>query len=542
LWNGMIWLDNTSQSKQRMYDYNQMIGQFNYPMKRVLPAREAKSKRQRREHKCYLPLDIWIIIWEFISSVETYHKIKRIQTVNNNDKMWRNALCNTTFHSAGRVSMAGWSPDAVTRLQYRIQSKENFFRDTFYMGQVEHLSIFTYKNKIGRLRGWQNLVGLKCIRLGGCRITDADLEMICSLPNLSVFKIGSGHRITNSGLHVIGKLYKLSISMTFTSTGMFYLRNVEKMNLIGSTGDIDNGLRYMTTTKKLTLSGTPGLTDDGLRHLKSVVELYVNHCFGFSGIGFANLVNLQVLCAADCDVDDSGLQYLGNVKYINIAGCVRINDDGLKHLTNVEHLNISRTRVTGKGLIKLQKLTELVAINCRILFGVYISKIQTLRRLTADGCPLFCSMDLNSLKNLEKLSAIECESIRELDLGELPLLRELKISDCDDNMLKNATNLRSLVVYGHCSITDVGLSYLRNIELLSLVYVPRITDKGLKALENVVELGVGGCHDITGSGLLYLTKNKKLRECMVYAVTGFRHKYKEMLRKEGCHIYYTSTY
>ncbi len=212
------------------------------------------------------------------------------------------------------------------------------------------------------LRRLKYLPELKSLTIGQF-MTDDAFQYLKFVPNLEQFRIGGGG-------------YKI------TGTGLKYLKHVphlKKLDIGGHVAKTDDThlahLRYMPKLVELDLSGLRKITDAGLVHLKHLKQLKILKLSStkIANEGLAHLAPLLQLEVLDLHwytkVTNPGLACLAklkNLKNLNLAQ-TKIGDPGLVHLealTQLEELDLDGTKVTEKGVEKLQQSLP----NCEISF------------------------------------------------------------------------------------------------------------------------------------------------------------------------------
>lgn len=155
------------------------------------------------------------------------------------------------------------------------------------------------------------------------RVTDQDLAVLQSLPDLRRLYLNGNHGVTDDGLAYLAELSKLQTlglsGCTIRGAGLEHLKKLPIVDLrISGTKVTDDQLHWlesMSNLEKFVAERTP-ITSQGMIHfhgLKELRELNLNRTL----------------------VDDAGLAYL----------------DGL---TKLVHLYLSDTKVTDEGVAKLK--------------------------------------------------------------------------------------------------------------------------------------------------------------------------------------------
>jgi formylglycine-generating enzyme required for sulfatase activity len=236
------------------------------------------------------------------------------------------------------------------------------------------------------------------------QLTDADLEPLEGVANLTGFGLSKAPKVTDS---IIAHL------RNSTDLESFWFEN---------SGVADAGLEHLerfTKLKSLGLRNTH-VTNAGLAHVARLQHLE-HLALGGSRITGAGLVHLRglnqlaILWLENNKIDDRGLAHLeglSNLKNLILFG-TKVTDNGLPHLkglSKLEYLDLSGLAVTDAGLARL---TALSSLNTLWLGGtrltdvgaVHLSRLTGLQNLGIQGALITDAglLHLGKLVDLKKL-------------------------------------------------------------------------------------------------------------------------------------------
>ena len=330
-------------------------------------------------------------------------------------------------------------------------------------------------------------------------------------------------------------------------------------------GIICNGLNQL---KILNISGSCDVTDIGLVHLNKLLtleELDLSYCYitGNGLVHINNLVNLKALNVSGCRermaqvLEESiGISLCNNLQLtqLHLSGCGitdqtvsritsftllkqldisynPITDEGLRHLTNLQHLYVldvsanSKIRDLGiRFLVPLSSLKNLKLGYTGVSDSVipYLFHFQELCDLDMSFCSNItweniCVDNLSLLKNMNLWhcnvtnDALGCISVIQ-SLCSLNIRWNNSVTEKGLKHLSNLRNLKKLYI-SYCS--DVGVSYIAALTLLTTLHLDRanITDVSIShllQLHNLSELDVNDCKGLTGKSISQLSSLKAL--------------------------------
>jgi len=418
---------------------------------------------------------------------------------------------------------------------------------------------------ISLLSHFVDLESLNLLNTGYAKVcvTDAALEKLSGLSNLSSLSIGSVHlqntHTSDAGILTIARsftkmkqlclmwldisndaVYALSKMKTLTSlclrgcsrvtsdalAHIAELTGLQELNLqnnpwMDTNDDVLEQLSPLREIEKLSLGDMHIgniLSDNGVAALagfKKIQNLSMQFFeWQFAGSGLGPLLKLHQLESLDLmgsnNVSDPTLQVIGclqNIKHLQLNKCAKISSNGLKHLTNMKLQSISMAgccRIDDQGLLSL-------------------SEIPTLTSLNLSQCILVTDVGIAHLKKCYRLKNLDVSGCRELrgdgfeGFDVLPL-STLNVSGCAfllDGALLHVGKISSLTKLDMCgctSITDVGIGGLRELTNLTGVDVTgcvRLGDLSLHVLSllpRLTTLKVNFCDLVTDYGMSHLVR------------------------------------
>ncbi len=275
---------------------------------------------------------------------------------------------------------------------------------------------------VSRLMGADFLGTVNCVTFAGS-------ESLDGLPNLDVFALSHGNRVTDDGLAVLANLPNLewlALNHTqITDGGLEHIQSLSNLRRLwlADTQVGDEGLGHLSGLKGLEglWLGNTLVTNAGLEHLQPLTHLRSLSLEGtqVSDAGLSQLEplnELRTLCLDGTRCTFSGvlqfltgphgcsfeeaLQIAGYAKSIDDGRVIsldlsatRLSDDGLaqvRQLPNLQWLFLNGTQVTDTGLAHLDCLTDLTFLrlaDTRISDAglEYLANLPKLRRLHLEG-------------------------------------------------------------------------------------------------------------------------------------------------------------
>ena len=388
-------------------------------------------------------------------------------------------------------------------------------------------------------RKWSVLTNLTSLSLLGCRQLSASaLNSISSLKNLESVELGSCHGVNDSVLATLGALPKmrkvdLSSCDNFTEVGLAALGAAKLLTtlLLPACWQIDDTMLITLCSAMpnlITLSlfeAGEGVSDAGLLHLTSMTCLtgldLGYSCWAHTSEGLQQVVSalpaLKMLNIGGAEgVTDTILatvaSKLTSLTILDVSECQRVTDQGVQHLsqlTNLQELHLGwNLKMVDRALSALPAgLTKLDLSYCAevSLIPLTPNSLPHLAHLHLRRCPLVNDAGLNSLAAaapaLQHLDISYCINITSRGLrclSSLTTLHTLNISACHRaatvlglGSLASVPSLKTLDV-SHLPRLDNGcmqaVSFVSQLQHLSLRECPRITDHGLLALLRIPKL------------------------------------------------------
>lgn len=312
----------------------------------------------------------------------------------------------------------------------------------------------------------------------------------------------------------------------------FFLESeIQDLSLIKCGEVTERGLKYLSNSlklKKLRLVDCQGISPDGFGYLGELpslneLELYEVHITDYSLSSFSKLsyINrLQIHCSPGnpYSLSDVGLSCITGLTSLEKL-CINwlyITNHGLSTiplLKSLTHLNISGCgKIGDNGFMNICKIKNLLSLDASCCADItddgmcHVTNLQSLKILDLSCCVLITDVGLSCIS---KLTSLE----------ELYLCQCAEISDKGLDLVCTLSRLRHLDISGCYDVTDFGLFhiyyYLQYLEVLKLMGCTKITNVGLSYLKslNLTELdisldlfsGQGRCMKINDAGMLHVS-------------------------------------
>lgn len=187
--------------------------------------------------------------------------------------------------------------------------------------------------------------------------------------------------------------------------------------------------------RKLLEIGDTAYTDKRARVPDTAIE-YFKYC--------------QSISLPKC-ITDNALQYLTQVKRIDLSHCKNITHNGLPLLTNAVYLNLQ-----GSAVIPTQlplALKRLILSHVRIQ-DTQLQDYSQLTRLSLTECHHITGSGFSDLKNLTDLELLYCHNVEPRHLVSFPSLESLTISSDLFNQINTSdlpSSLKQITITGHFS-------------------------------------------------------------------------------------------
>jgi hypothetical protein len=179
--------------------------------------------------------------------------------------------------------------------------------------------------------------------------SDAELKMLCDLPNLTQLNLNKAASVTPAGLAPLARLARLEVlylqETPAGDAGLAHARNLHGLKeiWIQNTGITDASISWIASNPKLT-------------HL----DLDWAHITDKSAPLLAKLENLEVLALRDTQITSRGLADIARLPRLTHLYLMRtaVDDEGLMHLAKIEslsNLDVRLTRVTAEGVEQFRR-------------------------------------------------------------------------------------------------------------------------------------------------------------------------------------------
>jgi hypothetical protein len=179
--------------------------------------------------------------------------------------------------------------------------------------------------------------------------SDAELKMLCDLPNITQLNLNKAASVTPAGLAPLAKLPRLEVlylqETPAGDAGLAHARNLHGLKeiWIQHTGITDASVPWIASNPQLT-----HLDADEARITDKSAPL------------LAKLQNLEVLALRDTQITSHGLSEIATLPRLTHLYLMdtAVDDEGLKHLAKIktlETLDVRRTRVTAEGVEQFQR-------------------------------------------------------------------------------------------------------------------------------------------------------------------------------------------
>lgn len=349
-------------------------------------------------------------------------------------------------------------------------------------------------------------------------VTDADLEKLKALPQVTSVDLSGCSAITRRGLEYLSlypeqiKILILNDCPKITDTffgDIVHFKKLEHLEVRGCFWITDNGIKALVAAKELryldisvnasenlmtsgTSSGRPNITDVSmltLAKLSKLESLVMEGCSDVTDKGIVRLVplrNLTSLNLSGTGLTNNGLmvlKYLPTLHTLQIADCRLSEKDTAQQLSAVPtlmYLDISRVPCVTDGLIQ------------------GLSQYLDLKHLNIAGCEQLsdnCMLDINKFSSLEHLNANNCPGISAKSLAHLTLshLSSLHVNTALDIKHDHLSKLTAL------EFLEFKADIFEEDHLRKLIH-------GLKHLRDVIvhvsTAGVDRCMNMSGKRIL----------------------------------------
>jgi hypothetical protein len=361
---------------------------------------------------------------------------------------------------------------------------------------------------------------LEQIDVGGWRsgITDRGLDVLRHLPLLHTFQAGWSQRISDASLSHLQQCERL-----------------EMVNLMGSTTG-DGLLRALAGKARLRqVKCGRLLTDAGLRHLHDI-PVYKTWQGGTAEYGLMAYDGKPNHLMLDGPITNQGLASLGGLA--GIAGLSlfwhvsKLTSDGLSILRDLPQLTFLGCEGKLSDDRAMQHIARIPRLRMLMAQGsvasddgfVALSGSQTIEYFWGRDCPNLKGRGFAAMANMPALRGlgVSCKQVDDASLAALPsfpALRQLMPMDVSDNGFRHVGKCEQLtnLVCMYCRETgDAATGHIAGLTRLQKYYAgnTRITDRSLEILgrlSTLEELEFWECAGISDHGLPYLAALPRLR-------------------------------
>jgi Leucine-rich repeat (LRR) protein len=440
----------------------------------------------------------------------------------------------SSYHSAFSSSMPRKIDPKNDHLQFSSSPEPLFQNGKNSLLEIDMAQQSFDANRITFMSGIGNSVTAQMTVLdlrGSQKLSDKGLLQLKDLHSLEIIRLDDCFSIVGRGFIAFSRAQNLH-TLTATNcrrltdeaiTNISHLTSLFTVNLGGCRCLTDislRGLRNLLNLRQLDLSQCDLITDDGIGYLATVnylEELSLGWCRSISDNGIEVLCKqvgrekLQTLCLARCQITDSGIRHLSNLKSLkslDLNGCVGISSSGLGStlgtIPQLETIDVSYCpgilRSSWQGKINALKSLDLCYSSVKDVHLSRLTHLPSLEELNIDSCP------------------VGDWSMAHLADGVVPNLLSLNLADCDISDLAMVhiakfKNLNHLSLF-YCNISNHGLRYISGMASLESLNLDSrdISDDGLYHLRKLVNLK---CLDIFSGrisdiGCVHLGKIKSL--------------------------------
>lgn len=378
----------------------------------------------------------------------------------------------------------GWYNSKKTYIDIKVSTHQQYHMiKRMYATQVQTLDLSDYTfmlDELDKFVGLKNLMLNDCvgynatfistivklnkleeIRLGGCTgITNENLKELRVCPNLRNLWMANCEDscIDDDGIKILCEfeLEELGLGKcNITDKGCYLLRESTIRDLYFWKCKIGNeGLESLSTMRSLTMLGITECTKitrfESLRHIKG----------------------LECLNVEGTKITDEGLCGLTHLRSLNISECGLISDKGVAqilHCERLEELWLEYVKITDEGLLSLGALGNLRELDLKGCVNItdwgmrIIEDMVSLEILDVGYCEQLTNDSMKYVgksRTIRKLNIHGCELIDDFGiilLGNMPKLIELltghnNISSAGRDALRNSLKSRMLNIklYGRC--------------------------------------------------------------------------------------------
>ncbi len=259
-----------------------------------------------------------------------------------------------------------------------------------------------------------------------------------------------------------------------------YLKHLEEIQFDGEF-ITDKGMMHMKNAKKIVVNTKP--TSNRSNNIQPVYDRQIQKHTLFSINSLKYIENLHTLSIINNSINDTDLEFLKNLTYLNLYNNNKITDKGLPHLKKIQTLILNQnTHITDAGLQHLIHTKKISLMSNKNIQGTCFIHLKNIEDLSL--CHLFTKdIHVKHLRHLKKLETI--------------------YDNLTNFSLRHLHNIEELSLYGNQRITNYGMKYIYRVKKLYLSQNEYITYRGLKYLSCIKYLKLSCC-DINNHSIKYL--------------------------------------
>lgn len=194
-----------------------------------------------------------------------------------------------------------------------------------------------------------NLRNIKYIFMNYNNIVGTSFINFISLKQLSL-RFGGDDEITDANLQLLKNLEYLEIrGQLITNEGLKNLRNCRVLKMSENNLITSEGLKYLPKIQWIYFHENHNMDDEALKYISNIET-----------IEFSNHNN---------KITDSGLKYIGRIKYLSLQFNYNITNNGLKNLPSLTYLNLENNYNVNLQALKFLPLMSIDDTNYRFHYG-----------------------------------------------------------------------------------------------------------------------------------------------------------------------------
>lgn len=243
------------------------------------------------------------------------------------------------------------------------------------IGRFMHDQVPPQPNWLRTIFGTYAFADIVCVDAGRCRLSSADVDLVCELPRLR-FLFVNGENFGNDNLERLASARTIETlwlqSTRVTDEGLSAIKRMEALRSLDLCGGKlgDEAMRRIAANSRLTRLHIENirLTDDGVLALSHASTLETLHIIGaeITDKGIEHLValkRLSSLALRRTKISSSALISLGNMKELRDVslGGVALRDEDVVHLTRLalEQLDLMNTSLDDWAAQQLSQIRSL---------------------------------------------------------------------------------------------------------------------------------------------------------------------------------------